>query len=267
MVDGVPINVTMGKYTPLTPPTYNSPFKKAYEKIDSRKQEMRELERSRVPEAIKSDLWDEIDKLEYAKEKLEQEDDRIKEEQRREWERATRISRMRLGGTTKPDLESHKYIDPTHTATPMYDNLLHEPAYFIANKDTSYDIIYMSPDEYMEGCVNNRLVMDGNTKASVRSEWQSVRPEDVKEYKKIMESGERFPMPNLDYVYGGQEGRHRAAALHLLGVKRFPVMIIRPPKEDELPPPRYVNGYSTNPAYKKWEEQTNRQFKRKYNIV
>ncbi|MHA1286060.1 MAG: hypothetical protein ACTSPB_01530 [Candidatus Thorarchaeota archaeon] len=118
-----------------------------------------------------------------------------------------------------------RYIDPTTTATPMFDNMLENPDYFLKNKGKSFEIIWMSPQRYFETCAKNRTEYSGEY-ASARNEREMVNDELARKYANMMEGGTYFPMPNID-EFGGQEGRHRARALEMLGVKRFPVMRIR----------------------------------------
>jgi len=72
-----------------------------------------------------------------------------------------------------------------------------------------------------------------------------------------MKSGTLFPMPNID-EYGGQEGRHRARALEILGVKRMPVMVIRGKiRPDEMPPPERDASFRITPEWLAWKDQMN----------
>ena len=79
-------------------------------------------------------------------------------------------------------------------------------------------IAEMSPDEYID-----RIAMEifHNTReASVNCDF-----ENVKKYAKMIANGTKFDMGYLDYEKGGQEGRHRAIAARLLGIKKIPVYI------------------------------------------
>jgi len=118
-----------------------------------------------------------------------------------------------------------RYIDPTTTATPMFDNMLENPDYFLKNKGKSFEIIWMSPSQYFEMCARNREEYTGKY-ASALNERSMVDDIRARQYANLMEGGTYFPMPNID-EYGGQEGRHRARALEMLGVTRFPVMRIK----------------------------------------
>lgn len=78
----------------------------------------------------------------------------------------------------------------------------------------------MSPKEYLQ-----RITYD-----VFDSTWSSVvngvNTDNVQKYMSMMKSGVKFDMPSI--IEGsGQEGRHRAMAAYLLGIKKIPVYVRR----------------------------------------
>jgi len=59
----------------------------------------------------------------------------------KEWERLV-MSNFRY-----PEQNALLYIDPTTTATPFYDGMMADKAYYISAKEKYFDIIWMSPDK------------------------------------------------------------------------------------------------------------------------
>lgn len=146
-----------------------------------------------------------------------------------------------------------RYIDVTYDDQSYYGNLRDDLAYHISEKGRTYDIKMMSPQEYFEEIARNRRITDGRKDATAAKERRSINDERAKKYADLMKEGVRFPLPNVDYTLGGQEGRHRARALEMLGVKRFPVLIARDIKKSEQPPPRYLSNYQPNPKFQEWK--------------
>jgi len=58
--------------------------------------------------------------------------------------------------------------------------------------------------------------------------------DNIEQYKKAAQRGDKFAMPWIEYKegkYDGQEGRHRAAMAHELGVERMPVVVVNQDRE------------------------------------
>jgi hypothetical protein len=115
-----------------------------------------------------------------------------------------------------------RYIDVTIVDAPTLDNMRDDPEYFRRVKKTDYEIKLVSPDEYYRLSSETRNGRNGSR------ERANVNDERAKKMANAMLKGDKkFAMPWIDYDYKGQEGRHRARALEMIGVKFFPVMIVR----------------------------------------
>lgn len=77
----------------------------------------------------------------------------------------------------------------------------------------------MSPIEYLERCANL-------FNSTIESMISSTENHLIYKYAEMMKNGVKFDMPWLDYVDNGQEGRHRAQAAFLAGIKTIPVLVI-----------------------------------------
>jgi hypothetical protein len=108
------------------------------------------------------------------------------------------------------------------THMPMYDNMLANPKYFREQKGMVFKIETMTPDEYMAECAKGQH-------STIMQEERTIDRNKVDKYAKLMQSGEKFPMPVIEHGKYGmiQEGRHRALAAKQIGVKNIPVMVVR----------------------------------------
>lgn len=79
-------------------------------------------------------------------------------------------------------------------------------------------IAEMSPDEYLQ-----RISYDSFHTSIERT--TVCYYENIKKYADMMADGTKFDMGFIDYSKEGQEGRHRAMAAKLLGIKKIPVYI------------------------------------------
>jgi len=112
-------------------------------------------------------------------------------------------------------------FDRTTTDLPTYDQALKLPDYFRDEKGITFEIVEMTPDQYIQKCA------DGFG-SSVEKTISSRDPEKVNLYAQQMSQGQKFPMLLLNYVnsrFRNQEGIHRAMAAKKLGVQQVPVMI------------------------------------------
>lgn len=95
-------------------------------------------------------------------------------------------------------------------------------------KQGKAQIVEMSPQEYLHYCAHSIFPKQG-----LNSTYESqIRAAigDAKSTMKLvnlMQNGTKMYMPALDFKKHGQEGRHRAVAAMILGIKRIPVMIVR----------------------------------------
>ena len=126
-----------------------------------------------------------------------------------------------LNEKATPEMNPLRYIDISNTKTPTLQGMRDNRAYYRKKKGIIYDIVLMSPDRYFAS------VSELKGFSSAREQRASVTEARAQEYAETMRSGDRFALPWLDYDYNGQEGKHRARALEILGVRFFPVMVVR----------------------------------------
>ena len=124
---------------------------------------------------------------------------------------------------------NQEYFDKSYTDMPTYDDMMKDPEYFQRAKKKVWDIVYMSPDDY----INNAI--EGFSKIGYGRDAVMSRDADlIDKYAGLMRDGTKFPMVVLDYSgYMGaedefsQEGMHRALAAKKLGLKRMPVLVVK----------------------------------------
>lgn len=115
-------------------------------------------------------------------------------------------------------------FDRRTTSMPWYDDMLENPTYFEEEKGIIWMLYDMSPQEYIDRCINgfrNFHEYSGNIFAS--------KDEDrARKYATMMLDGVTFPMPVLDYTRLSftQEGFHRAWAAKIAGLKTIPVLVV-----------------------------------------
>jgi hypothetical protein len=110
------------------------------------------------------------------------------------------------------------------TGRPLYDDMLRDPEYFINNKNKKSDIVSMSPFDYLAKAHKGFGFVTGDP-----LDWTLKEDTLIDKYAAMMEDGVEFDMPILDYSGNysfNQEGRHRAAAARVLGIKKIPVMVV-----------------------------------------
>lgn len=93
------------------------------------------------------------------------------------------------------------------------------PLYYMLAKDQKYQLVFISPDEYME---NIRKGFDLTNDEVMNA----VNLSTVSKYARNMLDGDKFPIGYFTTNTSSQEGRHRALALKQIGVKSFPVIAI-----------------------------------------
>ena len=128
---------------------------------------------------------------------------------------------------------SNAMFDITTTDMPNYDNMLQNPEYFRKNKGKVFEIVYMSPDEYISK-ITSGFYQKESTKKYYKtfSEFKKYMDEHRLDQEKIQEylkSQRKFPMPVIEYKGGqmmDQEGHHRAVVAKLKGINEIPVMIV-----------------------------------------
>lgn len=109
---------------------------------------------------------------------------------------------------TKSD---YKGFDMTDMGVSYYNDLLEKGRGYVAE---------MSPKEYLLRCAFQIF------KGTIESCLNGVSETNAQKYASKMKSGEKFHMPYLNFREGQQEGRHRAVAAYLNGIKLIPVFIV-----------------------------------------
>ncbi|MDI6854804.1 MAG: strawberry notch family protein [Deltaproteobacteria bacterium] len=110
------------------------------------------------------------------------------------------------------------YFDETTTGTPHWDKFL---------RSGEAKVVRMSPSEYLQKVAEMQgLTLEQSLRAVSRDQW--------KKYADRMLTGEKAPLPLLDYEENAQEGRARALAAQALGAQTIPVLLRE--KQKQAPP-------------------------------
>lgn len=136
------------------------------------------------------------------------------------------------------------------TDLPYYDGLLKNPAHYRKAKGVTGAIEYFTADQYMDEAAKFQNV-------TRQREYEMLDHDLVARYARKMETGDRFPIPVLDYAKQDQEGRHRAAAAARLGETRIPVLVVR--KVEEIQP-SILNPWPTPPHYTLRKQQPTKSY-------
>lgn len=110
--------------------------------------------------------------------------------------------------SNKTEFEGFK----TETGVPYADERLAQGKAYISEMD---------PKEYILRCAFQIF-----TKGTIESTLSACIDSNIKKYASRMKSGKKFDMPYLDFTRSQQEGRHRAIAAMLAGIKKIPVLIM-----------------------------------------
>lgn len=124
------------------------------------------------------------------------------------------------------DVDNTDIFDRTSTGTANGEDMMRLPAYFEEKKGRVFEIVDMTPQEYIVA-----------TKSGFVD--PSFKPTNslVEEYTYKVLGGSKMPLPYLEYILTiderrgeytsfSQEGRHRAYVAKGLGAKTMPVMIV-----------------------------------------
>lgn len=117
----------------------------------------------------------------------------------------------RFSKPKKATKSDYKGFDMTDMGVSYYNDLMERGRGYIAE---------MSPREYLLRCAFQ--IFDG----TIESCLNGVIESNAQKYANKMKSGEKFHMPYLNFRDRQQEGRHRAVAAYLNGIKLIPVFII-----------------------------------------
>ncbi len=129
------------------------------------------------------------------------------------------------------------FFDTTTTKIIRYDDLLNND--YIKGLNDPYDgnykleIIEMTPNEYKIECCS---VMNWGLK----DYEQGMDLQKVDDFVNDMKANQKFPLPYIDYIKNGQEGRHRAEAALRMNLKYIPVLVVK--RETEIPVPKYFTN-------------------------
>ncbi|MGG0308389.1 hypothetical protein ABEY43_06755 [Priestia megaterium] len=115
-------------------------------------------------------------------------------------------------------MKCNEYFDVTTTDVLFYDRLLKGQSQREKGKELSHVINYMTPDDYLSRCtIINNCTLD--------EIHNMIDETNVEELLEVVVK-EKLPLPFINYVSNGQEGRHRAIVAKRLGLDIMPVMII-----------------------------------------
>lgn len=124
----------------------------------------------------------------------------------------------------------NKDVFTKSTGMPYYDSFYYEDELeeYQLFKNTTFDVVPMSPNEYFEECAILQHTTVGNLKR-----LREKHIDKIEKYISDMENGDKFPMPVIDYMRKQQEGLHRMYAVgELYGWDyEVPVMIVIKYKE------------------------------------
>jgi len=148
------------------------------------------------------------------------------------------------------------YIDVTYHDDPIVDGYRRFQLRTLMNKDIITEMKMIPTSEYFNYASQSRPQY-----TSASTERRRVVEATAQKYAERMRAGEKAPLPYVDFVFKTQEGRHRARALEILGVRSMPIMIIRKAKPSEQSPPPYFVGkdedgrttWTPNPAHEQWK--------------
>lgn len=99
------------------------------------------------------------------------------------------------------------------TGVEYYDRFLDpdQLEYMQRTRNRTGSVVYMTPTEYFQACAE--YVFDGETVESLKRQREYSKFKDgelfIDRYKDAMLSGDKFPMPFINFADPGQEGLHR----------------------------------------------------------
>lgn len=138
-------------------------------------------------------------------------------------------------------IQAEEMFDITTTDMPYYDNMLRNPNYFKKQKGKTFEITYMSPQDYYEKIATGfwedpqtqKYFHNYNNYRTLGLE-KRLMPSNLKKIDQYITSGNKVPMPVIEYDNEGmyaQEGHHRVRLAEIKGIQKIPVMIVQPCEE------------------------------------
>ena len=137
-------------------------------------------------------------------------------------------------------------------AIPNVYDFINNPGYQLREKDRQIEIVMMSPDEYINEAA--RILSSGSSESTAADviQQRARNLPRIQGIQDLLDQGEDFQIPFLDYKRGGQEGLHRAMAAKNLGEESIPVMIMRSARgEDRVPLPKKAQNMAIGGIVKK----------------
>ena len=121
--------------------------------------------------------------------------------------------------------ETNQDLSTMAGSTATIKDMVKNPKYFESEKDKAFDIVSMSPDEYLDKSAGILGISKDELEARM---LKGDRLESMMDL--ATKQDDKIQMPYLDYTTGGQEGNHRAMVAKQLGVEQMPTMVIDKPK-------------------------------------
>ena len=135
---------------------------------------------------------------------------------------------------SEEESQSIEIFSKESTGMSDYDEMLTgDPEYFRENKGKEFEIVEMSPEEYLE-----------KVKAGFgKDEITGIEESSKGKIREAINAGYKIDMPTLDYSKESftQEGRSRAAVAIDMGVEKMPVMVVKKAKKQDKVPDSYLD--------------------------
>lgn len=133
-----------------------------------------------------------------------------------------------------PSCDGSKYFHSTVETNINYGDIkdvLHSgKQLLLMTQGVIVDVEMMTSDQYLNQC----SVIRGHQPPHPENEYACVNPGKIDHYALLMSKGEKFPLPMLNYVFGNQDGRHRALAALANRAAKIPVITFRYSGDDYL---------------------------------
>ena len=154
------------------------------------------------------------------------------------------------GKTLEEYVASQAIFSEETTGMSYYDNLfgprgeeidnvdkISQKEYYKINKNVEGDVVYMSPDEYIDTAARGQYEEQKRINPKITYEefksdieGRRVSKESLDKIRNAIKEGKKINIPHLEYTEEGlvgQEGYHRAIVAKELGLKQMPVLLVR----------------------------------------